>query len=111
MRWWRSETLIDSADMSTGFPNVKNNQLVIGPLDRSHLHAVFTCTASNNNISQPVSARVTLEMHRKCKMIYPTIYVMIFFLNLFSCFHILIKIFVLLIYTGLDIFCYITLRS
>ncbi|KAL1114814.1 hypothetical protein AAG570_007638 [Ranatra chinensis] len=68
VRWWRGETLVDSTDRTTVFPSVKNRQLVVFPLDRSHLHAVYTCQASNNNISLPVSASVTVEIH--CEFIF-----------------------------------------
>lgn len=65
VRWWRGSTLLDSKDSSTSFPNVKHNKLVVSHLERSDLHAIYTCTASNNNISQPVSASVSVEMHCK----------------------------------------------
>ncbi|XP_068084809.1 synaptogenesis protein syg-1-like [Anabrus simplex] len=65
VRWWRGETLVDSQDTISAFPNVKHNQLVVTNLQRNDLHAVFTCQASNNNISQPVSASVSIEMHFK----------------------------------------------
>ncbi|XP_068082092.1 nephrin [Anabrus simplex] len=65
VRWWRGEMLIDSQDTISAFPNVKHNQLIVRNLERSDLHAVFTCQASNNNISQPVSASVSIEMHFK----------------------------------------------
>ncbi|XP_066903995.1 nephrin isoform X2 [Halyomorpha halys] len=65
VRWWRDETLVDSSDTIAGYPNVKKNQLVISRLSREHLNSVFTCQASNNNISQPVSTSLTVEIHFK----------------------------------------------
>jgi hypothetical protein len=65
VRWWRGETLLDAKDGPGDFTTVKQNTLIVNNLDRSDLHAEFTCQASNNNISQPVSASVSIEMHRK----------------------------------------------
>lgn len=65
VRWWRGETLLDSKDEQGEFPTVRRNTLVITELSRADLHAVFDCQASNNNISQPVSASVEIEMHRE----------------------------------------------
>ncbi|XP_066594122.1 nephrin-like isoform X2 [Prorops nasuta] len=65
VRWWRGETLLDAKDGPGDFPAVARNTLVVHELSRSDLHAVFTCQASNNNISQPVSASVAIEMHLK----------------------------------------------
>nr|XP_018907738.1 PREDICTED: nephrin [Bemisia tabaci]XP_018907739.1 PREDICTED: nephrin [Bemisia tabaci] len=63
--WWRGEAMVDSSDSETAYPDVKDNQLTISRLNRSDLGAVYTCQASNNNISQPLSASVSIEMHFK----------------------------------------------
>lgn len=60
--------MIDSSDTNTSFPNVKDNQLVVPALDRSHQGAVYICQASNNNISTPASTRVTVDMLREYTM-------------------------------------------
>lgn len=65
MRWWRGETLLDSKDEPGEFPSLRRNTLVVTELSRSDLNAVFDCQASNNNISQPVSTSVAIEMHCK----------------------------------------------
>lgn len=57
--------LLDSSDEPGEFPSLRRNTLIVKQLSRADLHAVFICQASNNNISQPVSASVTIEMHRK----------------------------------------------
>lgn len=57
--------LLDSTDEPGEFPSLRRNTLIVKQLSRADLHAVFICQASNNNISQPVSASVTIEMHRK----------------------------------------------
>ncbi|XP_032679433.1 synaptogenesis protein syg-2-like isoform X2 [Odontomachus brunneus] len=63
VRWWRGETLLDSKDEPGEFPSLRRNVLVVQELSRADLHAVFDCQASNNNISQPVSTSVAIEMH------------------------------------------------
>ncbi|XP_051153256.1 synaptogenesis protein syg-2 isoform X2 [Leptopilina boulardi] len=63
VRWWRGEVLLDSKDSPGEFPDLRRNTLLIPNLSRQDLHAVFTCQASNNNISQPVSASIGIEMH------------------------------------------------
>ncbi|XP_067208142.1 synaptogenesis protein syg-1 isoform X3 [Linepithema humile] len=63
VRWWRGETLLDSKDEPGGFPEVRQNMLIVRELSRADLHATFDCQASNNNISQPVSTSVAIEMY------------------------------------------------
>ncbi|XP_048509194.1 synaptogenesis protein syg-2 isoform X2 [Athalia rosae] len=63
VRWWRGENLLDSKDEPGEFPALRRNTLVVTSLSRADLHAEFTCQALNNNISQPVSASVRIEMH------------------------------------------------
>ncbi|XP_063991913.1 synaptogenesis protein syg-2-like isoform X7 [Diachasmimorpha longicaudata] len=63
VRWWRGETLLESKDEPGEFPALRRNTLIVTELTRADLHAAFTCQASNNNISQPVSASVIIEMH------------------------------------------------
>ncbi|EFA06209.2 nephrin isoform X1 [Tribolium castaneum] len=63
IKWWRGEKLIESTETRSGFQNVRSNQLVIKGLRRADQHAAFTCQASNNNISQPVSATTSIEIY------------------------------------------------
>lgn len=70
IKWWRGERLIDSIETRSGFENVRSNQLVIRGLQRSDQHAIFTCQASNNNISQPVSAKTAIEIYCKYTFFY-----------------------------------------
>lgn len=65
IKWWRGERLVDSIETRSGFENVRKNQLIVRGLQRSDQHAVFTCQASNNNISQPVSATTAVEIFCK----------------------------------------------
>ncbi|CAD6209059.1 GSCOCG00003705001-RA-CDS, partial [Cotesia congregata] len=61
--WWKGEMLLESKDEPGEFPALRRNTLVVTSLTRADLHAIFTCQASNNNISQPVSASVAIEMY------------------------------------------------
>ncbi|KAF7991967.1 hypothetical protein HCN44_010768 [Aphidius gifuensis] len=63
VRWWRGETLLESKDEHGEFPALRRNTLIVMDLTRADLDAVFTCQASNNNISLPVSASVSIDMH------------------------------------------------
>ncbi|KAL6255732.1 hypothetical protein P5V15_012976, partial [Pogonomyrmex californicus] len=63
VRWWRGETLLDSKDEPGEFPALRRNTLIVRELSRADLHAMFDCQASNNNISQPMSTSVMIEMH------------------------------------------------
>ncbi|XP_070156346.1 nephrin isoform X4 [Polyergus mexicanus] len=63
VRWWRGETLLDSKDEPGETPRVRTNTLIVSELSRADLHAVFECQASNNNISQPLSMSIAIEMH------------------------------------------------
>ncbi|XP_025417722.1 nephrin-like [Sipha flava] len=70
IRWWRGETLMDTgnegiSDQLYSYSSVKKNQLTIEALGRYDQGAVFTCQASNSNLSAPVSASVTIEMFLK----------------------------------------------
>lgn len=70
IKWWRGEKLIDSENVKIGlenFKNVQSNQLIVRGLRRSDQHASFTCQATNNNISQPVSATTTIEIYCEYK--------------------------------------------
>ncbi|XP_063232166.1 nephrin-like [Bacillus rossius redtenbacheri] len=65
VRWWREEGLVDSTDAVSAYQDVKHNVLTVKRLERSDLHARYTCQASNNNISQPVSASVVIDIYFK----------------------------------------------
>ncbi len=66
--WWRESVLLDdSYEAISGPKNVVlvRNQLTIGALSRDHQMASFTCQASNNNQSQPLSTTVSIELYCK----------------------------------------------
>ncbi|GIY07798.1 nephrin [Caerostris extrusa] len=62
LTWWRESVLLDdSYEVST--EGVVRNEIEITSLQRHDLMAVFTCQASNNNITVPVSKYVTVDMN------------------------------------------------
>ncbi|KAL1460941.1 hypothetical protein WDU94_012875 [Cyamophila willieti] len=65
VKWWRGPVLEDESDDVTTGPTAKSNQLVLDSVDRSHLMTHLTCQATNNNISQPVSTSVKLNIFLK----------------------------------------------
>lgn len=62
LTWWRESALLDDSYDISG-SGVMQNQLEIMSLQRHDLMAVFTCQASNNNISAPVSSSVTVDLN------------------------------------------------
>ena len=59
--WWRENELVDSTYERT-YTHVVQNSIKIGPLGARHLGATYTCISSNNNISAPVSRKVSLDI-------------------------------------------------
>ena len=69
--WWRESVLLDDRYEAMNNPKgsvVVRNQIDIPALSRQDLMAVFTCQASNNNISQPASTAVTVDLN--CKFFF-----------------------------------------
>ncbi|KAL1476732.1 hypothetical protein MTO96_036287, partial [Rhipicephalus appendiculatus] len=63
LSWWRDghrleDVLVPGGD-GTGDAA---SQLAVGPLGRRDLHAQLVCRASNNNISEPLSASVVIDL-------------------------------------------------
>lgn len=65
--------VLDSKDEPGTNSQIRENTLVVPRLSRADLHAEFTCQASNNNISQPVSASVKIEMNREYRFSFTNI--------------------------------------
>ena len=64
LNWWREHALLDGSYESSE-PHKIINTLLIENLQRNDLHSILTCQASNNNISNPVSTSVKIDMHCK----------------------------------------------
>ncbi|XP_077564042.1 neural cell adhesion molecule 2-like [Haemaphysalis longicornis] len=60
--WWRESFLLDDAYNVTS-QGISRNELLLPSLGRNDLMATFTCLATNNNVSFPVSASVTVDLN------------------------------------------------
>lgn len=66
--WWNGEELLD-AETEEEETEVVTNTLTIPQLSRADLHKKLTCHASNNNLTDSLTATVTVDMH--CELILP----------------------------------------
>lgn len=64
LTWWRESVLLDDSYEVSG-EGVVRNEIEITSLQRHDLMAVFTCQASNNNVTVPLSKYVTVDMNCK----------------------------------------------
>ena len=65
LTWWRESVLLDDSYDMTGSGTSVRNEMEIQSLQRHDLMAVFTCQASNNNISMPTYAAVSVDLNCK----------------------------------------------
>ncbi|GFT53672.1 nephrin [Nephila pilipes] len=62
--WWRSRRIIDDSYEVLDH-GITRNELFIEKLQRRDLMATLTCQTTNNKISPPLEASVTLDIHCK----------------------------------------------
>ncbi|CAG2107347.1 unnamed protein product [Medioppia subpectinata] len=67
LTWWRESVLLDDSYEMIGNGGSVRNQLEIQSLQRHDLMAVFTCQASNNNISMPTYTTVSVDLNSSQK--------------------------------------------
>ncbi|XP_031341618.1 nephrin-like [Photinus pyralis] len=60
--WWKENAILDDVSEIATRKRVKNT-LYLNHLDRTDVHAVYTCQASNNNNVPPLTAAVTLDIY------------------------------------------------
>lgn len=59
--WWQGGALLDDS-LEISSPEVTRNSLRLPRLTRADLLRKFTCLASNNNNTAPLSASVTIDL-------------------------------------------------
>ncbi|XP_026465096.1 nephrin-like [Ctenocephalides felis] len=60
--WWQDNTLLDDSYSTLSEGRVKN-VLQLKGLQRRHLNSVFTCQASNNNLTTPITSDISLDLN------------------------------------------------
>ena len=64
VNWYSGSRLLDSS-FTVGPHGLVRNELNIRSLNRSDFMSILTCRAWNNNVTEPVSSTVILDMNRK----------------------------------------------
>ena len=64
--WYRNGLRVDGSYELVG-NNYVTNELSIIHLERNHSHDLYTCQASNNNETKPISHRVNVDVYCKFK--------------------------------------------
>ncbi|XP_031626202.1 nephrin-like isoform X1 [Contarinia nasturtii] len=60
--WWHETTLLDDTSVILSGNRVKN-VLNLQKIERRQLHIVYTCQASNNNVTMPIVSSITLDVN------------------------------------------------
>ncbi|XP_055637284.1 nephrin isoform X3 [Toxorhynchites rutilus septentrionalis] len=68
VNWWYDNEIVNHSSTILSERRVKNT-LILNRLERKHLKAIFTCAASNNNVTNPISASITLDMNLRPLMV------------------------------------------
>ncbi|KAF4519010.1 hypothetical protein B566_EDAN009773 [Ephemera danica] len=67
--WWGpGDELLDATDQAVGERRVSNS-LQLRALSRDQHGRTYTCRASNSRLSRPLSADITVEMHREYQIL------------------------------------------
>lgn len=61
----RIDSIVSKISSSFPLPQVATNELTLFPLARHHLLSIFTCQASNNNITIASSASISIDLNCK----------------------------------------------
>lgn len=69
VNWWYNNEIVNHSSTILSERRVRNT-LILNRLERKHLKAIFTCQASNNNVTNPISASIHLDMNRKLTEIF-----------------------------------------
>ncbi|XP_062713381.1 V-set and immunoglobulin domain-containing protein 1 [Aedes albopictus] len=67
VNWWYNNEIVNHSSTILSERRVRNT-LILNRLERKHLKAIFTCQASNNNVTNPISASIHLDMNRSPKI-------------------------------------------
>ncbi|XP_077563901.1 neural cell adhesion molecule 2-like [Haemaphysalis longicornis] len=63
--WFKDDDLLDSSFTVLRAQGVVRNELQLGPLRRPDLLSGLLCSASNSNLSEPLTGRLTLDLNLK----------------------------------------------
>ncbi|XP_077484631.1 neural cell adhesion molecule 2-like [Amblyomma americanum] len=63
--WFRNGELVDASFSVLRQQGVVRNELRLGPLQRQDLQSELECSASNNNLTEPLTSRLTIELNLK----------------------------------------------
>ena len=70
MTWSRGGRLIDDSFHVLSVNGTVRNEITFRTVDREFLHAELTCTATNTNLTRPVTTTVHVDMNCKSRACY-----------------------------------------